>query len=70
MLNRRGLPWFMSTWKLEVGSVSSTMIIIDGEDLPEDQSGTIPKWLASGTTYILVVIDELYLTTGLRMYYA
>ena len=40
------------------------------EDLPEDQSGTIPKWLASGTTYILVVIDELYLTTGLRMYYA
>lgn len=42
--------------EVEVGSVSS---------LTEVQSGTKPKWLANGTTYILIAIKyELYLTTG------
>ena len=42
--NRRGLPWYeyMETGR---GSVSSTMIVIDGEDLPEVRSGTKPTWL-------------------------
>ena len=56
LLNRQGYLG-MSTWKLEVGRYLQQCIDGERRGLTEVRSGTKPKWLANGTTYILIAIE-------------